>query len=150
MGLFSFFSGSNSKNDILAIIESVRKYMLKYAEENPQDMDTAVGIFDGARMMIKNASAKEISQLMKNEDVTAEFAALNVLQNCAMIHIKPTGFIDYVGSALRERREEDIVHDLYNWINKQKLEKGYISQKQFEENEHVGVMIRLGKGDYIR
>ena len=118
--------------------KSISSFMVKYATEKQGEIEDVAYIFAHAMQMINSSSEKELSKEMRANGVTADFGALNILQNFAMVEIKYEPLRDIIIN-----RENGGPYDLYNAVNKEKLSKGYISQQQYEENERVGNTLRF-------
>lgn len=123
-------SKSNVKNEMR---NSISSFMSKYAAEKQGDIEDVAHIFARAMQTINSLSEKELSKEMKKNGVTADFGALNILQNCAMVEIEYAPLADII-----KRCANDGPYELYNAVNLEKLNKGYISKQQYEENESLG------------
>ena len=77
---------------------------------------------------------------MKQTYNSAESGALNILQNCSLLRIKPKSGPDFISSSLLQNLSAgDVAYDLYCYINEIKLNKGFIDEKQYKDNELVGL-----------
>lgn len=132
MGLFDW----NKTNYLGEMRVFIKDFMMMYVKEYPRSSDTVIPIFSDAEMMILGWSEREISKMLKKNHVNIESAVLNIVQNVAMHNLKPKSGVDFI-------KDEDFVLDLYKYINKRKLMKGYISKQQYEENEELGVKMSL-------
>lgn len=137
MGLFN--RGKNI--DILQQMkDSVEDVMARYAMERPEDMANVAHIFANARMILNAMGPKDVKRGMRQNGVSAECGALNILQNCAMQEIEAVSFSDYIWG-----KEDHGAYDLYMAINDEKYQKGYLSEAQYQENERLGNLLRQGK-----
>lgn len=93
-----------------------------------------------AHKMINKMSSTDIANGMAVNDVSIECAALNILQNVAMINIKPCSAVEYINGS-----SEDYAYDLYKAINTEKFWRGLISEEQYGENITTGTLVKLGK-----
>ena len=59
-----------------------------------------------------------------------------------MTRIQAKPATDFIRSAILQE-DENYAFKLYNDINKLKLEKGYISQKQYDDNELLGINLSM-------
>ena len=130
---FSFGSGTNYCQEMREILKN---YMLQYIKDNPSSGDAVIPIFSDAEVMIRRSSEKQLCKMMKKNHVNAECGVLNILQNFAMVNLSPQPALDYL-------LDDNPVLELYNAINELKLQKGYISQRQYEENKMLGVKLSL-------
>ena len=87
---------------------------------------------------LKHLSAGEIIIGMEENNVSLELAALNILQNCAMLYIKPAS------SASDLLLSDDDASQLYNYLNDEKQKRGLITNEQYEENKNLCIKIRMG------
>ena len=127
---------SNKTNYSQEMRNILKDYMLQYIKENPLAADDVVPIFSDAEVMIRNFSEKEISKMMKENNVNAECGALNILQNFAMTKIQSKSAKDFLFAS-------DYAYILYNDVNDLKLKKGYISQEQYDENELLATKLSI-------
>ena len=122
-------------------IEEMRKqlkaFMLQYIKDYPMASDTVIPIFSNVEEMLKNSSERDITKLLKSNNINVECAILNIIQNFAMAELKPKSGVDFLKSS------DDYALELYNYTNALKLEKGYISKEQYEENKMLGVKMSL-------
>ena len=132
MGLFDW----NKTNYLGEMRSFLKDFMMRYIKEYPRSSDTVIPIFSDAEMMIRGWFEREISKMLKKNSVNIECAVLNIVQNVAMHSLKPKAGVDFI-------KDEDFVFDLYNYVNKVKFVKGYISKQQYEENEELGVKMSL-------
>lgn len=130
------FSKTNT-NYVLEMHECLKQYMLAYLKENPSSGDDVIPIFSSADEMIRGLTEREVSKMMKQNHVNTECGALNILQNFAMTEIKPVSSRDYIIG------NTDPAYKLYCHINKAKFNKGYISKKQYDENELLGTKLGM-------
>lgn len=132
MGLFDW----NKTNYLDEMQDFLKGFMLKYVKEHPCSSDTVIPIFSDAEMMMRGWSEREIGKMLKKNCTNVECAVLNVVQNMAMHNLKPKSGADFI-------KGDDHVLDLYNYVNRLKLERRYISKQQFEENEELGLRMSL-------
>lgn len=112
--------------------ECLKEYMLSYIKDNPFAADDVVPIFSDAELIIRRLPEKKIAKTMRVNNVSIECCALNILQNVAMQAIKQQSATDFL-----KGYDKDYAHELYRHVNDLKLEKGYISKQQHEENNMV-------------
>ena len=121
--------------------EKMKKYLTdfmdEYLQNNPKSNDVN-DIFSKAMTFLRIHTEKALKKMMEQNHVNAELGMLNILQNMAMTEIKPQDPIDF----LKSTRDQP-AYTLYNYINDVKLEKGYISQAQYEENQQVATKLSL-------
>ena len=121
--------------------ECLKEYMLSYIKDNPFAADTVVPIFSDAELIIRGLPEKEIAKTIRANDINVECCALNILQNVAMTEIKQVSSKDFL---LRTRPEEqDHAYELFNHINKLKLDKGYIDKQQYDDNQLVATKLAM-------
>lgn len=121
--------------------ECLKEYMLSYIKDNPFAADTVVPIFSDAELIIRGLPEKEIAKTIRVNDINVECCALNILQNVAMTEIKQVSTRDFL---LRTRPEEqDHAYELFNHINKLKLDKGYIDKQQYDDNHLVATKLAM-------
>lgn len=136
------FSSKCETNYCQEMRDALRDYMLQYIKDNPSAGDDVVPIFSDAEVMIRSLSERKISRMMQRNHVNVECGALNILQNFAMTRIQAKPATDFIRSAILQE-DENYAFKLYNDINKLKLEKGYISQKQYDDNELLGINLSM-------
>ena len=93
-------------------------------------------VFGQSKKMAKKLSVRDVKNEMYGSNTTLEAIALNIIQNCAMLNIKPQSASNFL---LCDNKELE----LYDYINLLKLEKKYISDEQFEENKLLGVKMSM-------
>ena len=121
--------------------ECLLEYMLAYINDNTFAADAVVPIFSDAELIIRRLSEKEIAKTIRVNDINAECCALNILQNVAMTKIKQVSSRDFL---LRTRPEEqDHAYELFNHVNKLKLDKGYIDKQQYEDNRLTATKLAI-------
>lgn len=118
--------------------EYLKGYMLSYIEENPLAADDIVPIFSDAELIVRRLPEREIVKTMRSNGVNVECCALNILQNVAMTNITQQSSTDFLKGAMK-----DHAFELYRKINKMKLEKGYISKQQYEENDLLATKLAI-------
>ena len=74
---------------------------------------------------------------MKVNQVNVECGALNIIQNFAMTSLEPKSVENFICG------NNSNVYSLYNYVNKFKYDKGYISKQQFDENAMVATKLSL-------
>lgn len=117
--------------------DSLLIFMTGYAIQKHDNMESLAGIFASAQNIINSVSPKEVQKEMSKNSVSAESIVLNIIQNCAMYEIKASTKDFLFG-------QEDEAFVLYMDINDEKLEKGYISKEQYEENKRLGTCLKIG------
>lgn len=121
--------------------ECLMEYMLSYINDNPTAGDTVVPIFSDSELIIRRLPKKEIAKAIRVNGINAECCALNILQNVAMTEIKQVSFRDFLRCTMPE--EQDHAYELFNHINKLKLDKGYIDQQQYEDNRLTATKLAI-------
>ena len=116
----------------------LKEYMLSSIKENPGAADSIVPIFSDAELMLRELPEREIAKTMRVNGVNVECCALNILQNVAMTKITQQSPTDFL-----KGETEDPALQLYREINEIKLEKKYISKRQYEENELLAAKLSL-------
>ena len=133
MGLFKRIK----TNYVDEMREYVKNFMLRYIKEFPSSSDDVIPIFSDAEQMIGNLSEKQISKMMKVNQVNIECGALNIIQNFAMTRLEPKRVEDFI------RGDNSSAYSLYNYVNKFKYDNGYISKQQFDENAMLATKLSL-------
>ena len=116
--------------------EYIKNFMLQYIKEFPLSSDEVIPIFSDAEQMIRGFSEKEVSKMMKVNRVNVECGALNIIQNFAMTRLEPKSGVELI-------RDDNHPYDLYNYVNKYKYNRGYISKQQFDENALLATKLSL-------
>ena len=132
-----WFLGKPKTNYVGVMRECVKEFMLKYIKEFPGPSDVVIPIFSDAEQMIRGLSEKETSKMMNVNGVNAECGALNIIQNFAMTKLEPKSGVDFL------KGNDNDAFDLYNYVNQVKLDKGYITKQQFEENKLLATKLSL-------
>ncbi|MBE6816676.1 MAG: hypothetical protein E7520_03110 [Ruminococcaceae bacterium] len=122
------------KLQIYGVIDKIIKEYLSVNQSN----STAKKIYKKAIKMVKHLSAGDIITGMEENNVSLELVALNILQNCAMLYIKPAS------SASDLLFSDDDASKLYNYLNDEKQKRGLITNEQYEENKNLCIKIRMG------
>lgn len=117
--------------------ECVKFFMLKYIDDFPKSSDVVIPIFSDAEQMIRGLSEKDIAKMMKVNRVNVECGALNIIQNFAMTNLEPKSGVEFLKS------NDNYALDLYNYVNQMKLDKGYITGRQYEENKLLATKLSL-------
>ena len=118
--------------------ECLKEFMLSYIKDNPVAADDVVPIFSDAELILRRFSEKEIAKTMRANNVNVECCALNILQNVAMHAIKQQSATNFL-----KGYDRDYAYELYKHVNDLKLEKGYISKQQYEENDLVATKMAI-------
>ena len=116
--------------------EEVKEFMLKYIKEHPNSADDVVCVFSQADIVAQNLSKRELNKIIKRQGHSIEYLSLNIIQNCAMMELKPKSGIDYL-------QGNDYLRYLYDYVNELKFKRGYIGKQQFEENKMIGMQLSL-------
>jgi len=82
----------------------------------------------------------QLSKEMKRQKLNAEILALNIMQNYAMMDAQENVTSEDALFGISLKAEAAIA--AYRYINDFKLEKKYISQMQYDENERLITAIR--------
>lgn len=117
--------------------EYIKDFMLRYIKEFPLSSDDVIPIFSDAEQLIRESSEKQVSKMMKVNRVNIECGALNIIQNFAMTRLEPKSAIDFL------RDDANNAYALYNYVNKYKYDKGYITKQQFDENAMLATKLSL-------
>ena len=144
MGLFG--GKTNYKETMRSCLKNI---MLDLVKSDPEFGNAVVPIISDAELMIRQQSENELAKGIRENHVNVECAALNILQNCAMYSIKPKSTYDYLSSAIHG--EEDYANRLFDYVNKLKFEKGYISKEQYDENALLATKLSISSplGDWF-
>ena len=145
MGLFSIFGGNKGNQLIQDMKDCLSRFMVRYATENPNDMENVAGIFANAHMMINTMTPKDAKQALGQNGVNAECGVLNIIQNYAMSEIESTP----MSSWLYGGESDNGAFDLYMFVNDLKLNLGYISEEQYHDNKRLGTCLRRGQRPLI-
>ena len=129
-----FFSANPMVKQIIEIMSST---MERYNSDNPKNKASS-NVLKKAIKTVKSLSANDVKAGMETNNVGLELAALNILQNCAMLYIKPA-------SSPKEMFDDDDALDIYNYINDVKLKKQLITSEQYKENNKMGALLRCGR-----
>ena len=132
MGFFSDIFKHEETNNKEMMLSYISEYMGYYASNHQSEADEVAYIFANAIQMINASSEKTLTKSTHSNNATPESAALNILQNCAMSEIKPISGVSFL------LEDSNGPFDLYNSINEEKLNRGYISKSQYEENKKLG------------
>ena len=130
------FFNREKTNYVGEMLEYIKNFMLIYIKEYPSASDVVIPIFSNAEQMVRGLSEKQISKMMKSNNVNIECGVLNIIQNFAMTELKPKSGVDFL-------RGDDYAYDLYNYVNEYKYDNGYISKSQFEENKMLATKLSL-------
>ena len=122
------------KLQISGVIDKIIKEYLSVNQSN----NTAKKIYKKTIKTVKHLSAGDIITETEENNVSLELAALNILQNCAMLYIKPASS----GSDLLF--SDDDASKLYNYLNDEKQKRGLITNEQYEENKNLCIKILMG------
>lgn len=128
--------GRMKNNYRIELREHVKAFMLNYIKEYPNSADDVVPIFSQADILVQNLTERELYKVVKRQGHSMEYMALNIIQNCAMMELKPKNAIDFL-------QGNDYIHSLYDHVNELKYERGYIDRQQFEENKMLGTQLSL-------
>ena len=121
--------------------ECLKECMLLYIKDNPLAADAVVPIFSDAELIIRRLPEREIAKTMRANGVNVECCALNILQNVSMTEIKQVSSRDFL---LRARPEEkDHAYELFIYVNKVKLDKGYIDKQQYDDNQLTATKLAI-------
>lgn len=121
--------------------ECLMEFMLSYINDNPFAADTVVPIFSDAELIIRRLPEKEIAKTMRVNNTNVECCALNIVQNVAMSSIQQVSSRDFLSRTSPE--EQDHAYELFNHINKLKLDKGYIDKQQYDDNWRVATRLAM-------
>ncbi|MBE6812797.1 MAG: hypothetical protein E7523_07930 [Ruminococcaceae bacterium] len=116
--------------------EYLKTFMLQYIKDFPSAADDVIPVFSDAELMIRGSSERKILRTMLANGINVECGILNIVQNVAMTRLKPKNAVDFISDG-------NNVFNLYNYVNELKYKKGYISKRQFEENEKLGIRLSL-------
>lgn len=137
MFLKNLFGRKNRLTDI-SVTEEVNswvthykdKYLDWYNYEFLEDDEDGMEIFEEARTLLSTFSEKALLKQIRKYKINADLITLNVIQNVAMVTIKNGNIKDVIAKKGKSRAAIDV----YDFINRKKLELHYISPKQFAEN----------------
>lgn len=128
----------------------LKNLMLQYLSTNAKEEDIVVPIFSSANEMIKSIPERKFAKAIRQEGLNSESAALNILQNHAMMNINQKSLKDYMfGSMVGEDEENNAAYRLYKYVNELKYSKGYITKMQYEENNSLADELSSPYGRHI-
>ena len=136
MGLFNLFNKPKT-NYLIEMREYVKNFMLTYINEFPEASDDVIPVFSNVNEMLKKTSEKDICKMMKTNNVNIECGALNIIQNFAMVEMKPKSATSFIIG------DDNSAFELYNYVNNLKYEKGYISKQQYDDNALLATKLSL-------
>ena len=129
------------ENQIKGYIDFYRKLYGVKVKDTDDDLRAAVNeVFIQVNPYLKLIPLKELQDEIYKTKITVEEASLNIIQNFSMMLAKEniTGDEMISGTSL----EAEAAIAVYRYINDMKLEKKYISQFQYDENERLITAIR--------
>ena len=139
MNLFSRFKRQKDHDIPQEMADYLQRFFMGYVTEAPDDMQDVDDIFAQALALIRSLSPKEAAAGLRSNHVGVECAVLNILQNCAMVEIKPSDPNDILFGP-----EDPGALSLYMAVNAEKLRLGYIDTAQYEANKRLGECLRYG------
>ena len=129
------------KNQIRQYIDFYAKVFPVKRPDTDENLKTAVSeMFSEMMPYLNMIPYDQLAKEMKKQKLNVEILALNVIQNYAMMDAKETVTSEDVLFGISIKAEADIA--VYKYINDIKLEKKYISQMQYDENERLITAIR--------
>ncbi len=128
---------SLNKELVLQISDIIDKTIQDYLSVN-QNNRIVKKIHKKATKTIKHLSPEDVLAGMADNNVSLELAALNILQNCAMLYITSAS------SPSELLLSDDDASKLYNYLNDEKQKRGLITNEQYEENKNLCIKIRMG------
>ena len=137
MSIFSLFR-KRSDNTRKLLCDSMAMWMSMFLQETDEVADGTAYIFAQSMKTANDITDREIKKTLLKFKISPTIASLNIIQNCAMVNITPCPMEDLILG-----KDKDSAYKLYVWANEKKLERNYISQKQYEENEQLGMKIKL-------
>ena len=141
MGLFR-----NVKDEIIGLGKAeVMLFAMKHEELSEEELRTSSEIFAEVVGYCESASNSQLKREMKSMGVGSHAAMLNIVQNVAMsIYMQNMNNTDYL---MGFNEQLNMAEEVYNYVNDTKLEKGYISKLQHEENRRL--LIQIANGVYL-
>ena len=97
-----------------------------YLEEGKDETE----IFEEARNLLFTFNEKALLKQMKKHKMNGDFITLNIIQNVAMMAVQNGSITEL----LSRKGKTQAGIDIYEFINKKKLEVHYISPKQYDDN----------------
>lgn len=94
---------------------------------NQNKEEEVTQIFKFAKTLLYSVSERQFTKSLNNSRGTIDEAVLNMISNAAMFKAKDSGTVSYLSG-------DNAAAKVFNQVNQYKLDKKYISQKQFEEN----------------
>lgn len=122
----------------------ISSFMTSYAQSKNGNIENVAYIFVRAKKMVLSSSEKELVSEIRTNGISPENAALNILQNCAMMEIKYVSIQDAIKGL-----SDDGPYHLFHAVNDEKLTRGYVSQAQYEENKMLGDKLRYVPRDSL-
>ncbi len=100
-----------------------------YLEEGKDETE----IFEEARNLLFTFNEKALLKQMKKHKMNGDFITLNIIQNVAMMAVQNGSITEL----LSRKGKTQAGIDIYEFINKKKLELHYISPKQYDDNAEL-------------
>ena len=94
---------------------------------NQNKEEEVTQIFKFAKTLLYSVSERQFTKSLNNSRGTIDEAVLNMISNAAMFKAKDSGTVSYLSG-------DNAAAKVFNQVNQYKLDKKYISHKQFEEN----------------
>lgn len=114
------------------------KFIEWYYYEFLEDDEEGAEIFEEARELLMSFSEKALLKQMRKYRVNTDLITLNVIHNVAMVTVQNGSVTDVISKKGKTQSGVDV----YEFINRKKLELHYISPKQYAENSKIIEHIR--------
>ncbi len=115
----------------------LKEFMINYIKEKPSSVDTVMQICSEIDSALQSSSEKDIRKTLLVDSANVEFATLSLIYNVAIRTIQPKD---------RDSAGHDIIfggnpaYELCRDVNKIKLDRGYISKFEYDENNIAATM----------
>ena len=142
MGIFDFFGNSEAAYDKKKEVEGwIKSYQHDLLVDNfAENKEVFDEIFDLSMTMLQSIPPKNILKEANKHVITADAIALNIIQNSSMTMAMDSNAKDLFFGGFNRY---NISCELYKRINQIKLEKSYISQIQYDQNEGLLFKIQM-------
>lgn len=143
MGIFS----KGSKDEIKALlfnrITTEENNYLQFARDiNETDALFVDELYGMVYQMVDSMSERELSKAVKTNGLTVEETTINIIQNVAMMYVAENS--TPVTAMMFPDKNVEIAKSVYKFSNDEKYRRGFISKRQYEENERVLQSVELG------
>ena len=140
MGLFSMLFSKKYATSNISVIREMSSWISTYKDQFLKEYDyldnediEETEIFSNAKNLIFSFQEKTVTKQMRKANMTPDEMTLNIIQNIAMRTVMEGDIRDVI----KQSGKTQVSLDIYNFINKTKLDLHYISPIQFEENKRL-------------